>query len=31
VSIDIDAPPDSFEAMMERLNAEYIGLALASA
>lgn len=30
VAIDIDAPPDSFEAMMERLNAEYIGIALAS-
>ncbi|HET7588588.1 MAG TPA: fibronectin type III domain-containing protein [Solirubrobacterales bacterium] len=28
VSIDIDAPPDGFEAMMERLYAEYLGLAL---
>jgi hypothetical protein len=26
VSIDIDAPPDSFEAMMERLNAEFVGV-----
>ncbi len=28
VSIDIDAPPDAYEAMMERLNAELVGLAL---
>lgn len=26
VSIDIDAPPDAYEAMMERLHAEYAGL-----
>ena len=30
VSIDIDAPPDNFEAMMERLYAEYIGIGLES-
>jgi len=29
-SIDIDAPPDGSEAMMERLYAVYVGLALAS-
>jgi hypothetical protein len=30
VSIDIDAPPDSYEALMERLNAEFVGVGLSA-
>lgn len=31
VSVDIDAPPDAFEAILEQLYAEYVGLALSNA
>jgi len=30
VSVDIDAPPESYEALMERLNAEFMGIGFAS-